>query len=185
MSMALVLAAGWLLALPPGGWPLRRLRPGEAAVPSVAPGETGPFAEAAAYDLFAVCLRSGLSIAGAAAAVAAALPGELAASLGRVADLLVLGTDAGTAWRQAAERGFVELAALVRRTASSGAAFADGLAELAQQRRDSANDDALAHAEQAGVRISGPLGLCFLPAFVCLGIVPVVIGLASSVLGQM
>lgn len=30
--------------------------------------------------------------------------------------------------------------------------------------------------------VSGPLGLCFLPAFVCLGIVPVVIGLAGTTL---
>ena len=30
--------------------------------------------------------------------------------------------------------------------------------------------------------IAGPLGLCFLPAFVCLGIVPVVAGLAGDVL---
>jgi hypothetical protein len=27
-----------------------------------------------------------------------------------------------------------------------------------------------------------PLGLCFLPAFVCIGIVPTVVGIASGVL---
>lgn len=30
--------------------------------------------------------------------------------------------------------------------------------------------------------IAGPLGLCYLPAFICLGIVPVVVGLAGDVL---
>jgi hypothetical protein len=30
------------------------------------------------------------------------------------------------------------------------------------------------------VLITAPLGLCFLPAFVCLGIVPVVVGLAGQ-----
>ena len=45
-------------------------------------------------------------------------------------------------------------------------------------------DAARRAAERAGVAISGPLGLCFLPAFICLGIVPVVVGLASSVLGS-
>jgi hypothetical protein len=30
------------------------------------------------------------------------------------------------------------------------------------------------------VLIAGPLGLCFLPAFVCLGIVPVIVGLAGD-----
>jgi hypothetical protein len=27
-----------------------------------------------------------------------------------------------------------------------------------------------------------PLGLCFLPAFICLGVVPVIVGIATSVL---
>lgn len=41
---------------------------------------------------------------------------------------------------------------------------------------------AWAAAERAGVLVTGPLGLCFLPAFLCLGVVPVVLGLAGSVL---
>jgi hypothetical protein len=41
---------------------------------------------------------------------------------------------------------------------------------------------AAATAERAAVLIAGPLGLCFLPAFVCLGIVPVVAGLAGHLL---
>ncbi|COX12628.1 alanine rich membrane protein [Mycobacterium tuberculosis] len=32
------------------------------------------------------------------------------------------------------------------------------------------------------VLIAGPLGLCFLPAFLCVGIVPLVVGLAGDVL---
>ena len=58
------------------------------------------------------------------------------------------------------------------------------ITELADDVRRRAHDDALAAAERAGVAISGPLGLCFLPAFICLGIVPVVVGLASTVLGS-
>ena len=45
-----------------------------------------------------------------------------------------------------------------------------------------AADAARAAAERASVLIAGPLGLCYLPAFVCLGIVPVVVGLAGDVL---
>ncbi|CKN25284.1 alanine rich membrane protein [Mycobacterium tuberculosis] len=41
---------------------------------------------------------------------------------------------------------------------------------------------AAAAAERAGVLIAGPLGLCFLPAFLCVGIVPLVVGLAGDVL---
>ncbi len=71
---------------------------------------------------------------------------------------------------------------LARRSASSGSALADGVAELADQTRLDAGDAARAAAERASVLIAGPLGLCYLPAFVCLGILPVVVGLAGDVL---
>jgi pilus assembly protein TadC len=48
--------------------------------------------------------------------------------------------------------------------------------------RDTGRHTATAAAERAGALIAGPLGLCFLPAFICLGIVPVVAGLAGDVL---
>ena len=35
--------------------------------------------------------------------------------------------------------------------------------------------------ERAGVLAAAPLGLCFLPSFVCLGIVPIVVGIARGV----
>ncbi len=71
---------------------------------------------------------------------------------------------------------------LARRSAASGAALAQGVAELAAQSRHDAADSAGAAAERASVLIAGPLGLCYLPAFLCLGIVPVVAGLAGDVL---
>lgn len=61
-------------------------------------------------------------------------------------------------------------------------ALAQGIEELAARSRDDAADDARAAAERASVLIAGPLGGCYLPAFVCLGIVPVVAGLAGDVL---
>jgi pilus assembly protein TadC len=73
---------------------------------------------------------------------------------------------------------------LARRSASSGAALAQGVAELVDQSRHAAAHAATASAERASVLIAGPLGLCYLPAFVCLGIVPVVAGLAGDVLGS-
>ncbi len=63
----------------------------------------------------------------------------------------------------------------------SGAALAAGVADLAEQSRQEAAHSAVAAAERAGVVIAGPLGLCFLPAFVFLGIVPVIAGLAGQV----
>ncbi|WP_194816933.1 type II secretion system F family protein [Nocardia sp. XZ_19_385] len=151
-----------------------------------------PLAVASVFDLLAACLRAGLPMAGAARAVAGGAPEVLGEALGRAADLLTLGADAGTAWeravREVAGRAGAEeveaLARMARRSARSGASLAVAVGELAEQHRGALEDAAAARAERAGVLISGPLGLCFLPAFLCLGIVPVVIGLAGQVLGD-
>lgn len=146
--------------------------------------DVDPLAVATTFDLLAACLRAGLPMASGAAAVARTAPAPLAESLRRAADLMVLGADPDAAWRDAAADPVTEsLARVARRSAKSGASLARAMDELAEHRRDAEEDAGAARAERAGVLISGPLGLCFLPAFICLGIVPVVIGLAGRVLG--
>lgn len=172
---------------------LRALRQPEAAgaAKPVSPRQIDPLASASVFDLLAACLRAGLPMAGAARAVAPGAPEVLGAALRRAADLLALGADAATAWERAAEdkvgqpgaEEVESLARMARRSARSGSSLAVAVGELAEQRRAAVEDAAAARAERAGVLIGGPLGLCFLPAFVCLGIVPVVAGLAGRVLG--
>jgi pilus assembly protein TadC len=148
-----------------------------------------PLAVASSLDVLAVCLAAGMAVSTAAAAAAPSAPPKLARVLRRAADLLALGADPSVAWSISPDlpAGSVDaqtdaLLRLARRSASSGAALAGGVAELADQSRHEAAHAAAAAAERAGVLIAGPLGLCFLPAFVCLGIVPVVAGLAGDVL---
>lgn len=148
-----------------------------------------PLAVASCLDVLAVCLGAGMAVATAAAAAAASAPPTLARVLRRAADLLALGADPVVAWTitpdaraNTADAQVEALLRLARRSAASGAALAEGVAELAGQARHDAAHAATAAAERAGVLIAGPLGLCFLPAFVCLGIVPVVAGLAGDVL---
>ena len=145
-----------------------------------------PFAAASALDVLAVCLTAGMTVTAAAGATAAFAPPSLAALLRRAADLLALGSDPDAAW-QVHEAGAAEdcaaLARLARRSASSGGALAEAVSELAEQQRSDAGHAASAAAERAGVLIAGPLGLCFLPAFICLGIIPVVAGLAGEIFG--
>lgn len=163
----------------------RRVRPGrprrEASRPT---GRTDPLAAAAALDVFSACLSSGMAVAAAAAATASSAPPALAAVLRRAAELLAVGADAATAWSgdPAGDRHVEALTRLARRSAASGAALATGVAELAEQSRQDAGDAAKAAGERAGVLIAGPLGVCYLPAFLCLGVVPVVVGLARDVL---
>ncbi|MFE2993522.1 type II secretion system F family protein [Nocardia sp. NPDC059246] len=191
-SVAAVLAAIAVLMLPGRTGAVRRLRRLQDPVhgnPLPQPefrAEPDPLGVASALDLLAACLRAGLPTAAAAAAVASEAPDPLASALRRVADLLALGADPATAWEQAtagsAEETVTALARLARRSARSGTGLATAVAELAERRRGELEDVAAARAERAGVLIGGPLGLCFLPAFLCLGIVPVVIGLAGRVL---
>jgi pilus assembly protein TadC len=147
-----------------------------------------PLAVASSLDVLAVCLEAGMAVSTAAAATAPSAPPRLAAVLRRAADLLALGADPAVAWSVSpdptgpADEQIDALLRLARRSASSGAALARGVAELADQSRHDAAHAATAAAERAGVLIAGPLGLCFLPAFVCLGIVPMVAGLAGDVL---
>ncbi len=142
-----------------------------------------PLAVAGTLDLLAACLRGGLPVATAVQVVAPSAPEEVAAVLRRAADLLVLGAEPADAWAAAAGLGATAgLARLARRSARSGASLAAGITELAAEHRAGAEDAAAAAAERAGVLVTGPLGLCFLPAFLCLGVVPVVVGLAGPVL---
>lgn len=148
-----------------------------------------PLAIASSLDVLAVCLTAGMAVSGAVAATAASAPPKLALVLRRAADLLALGADPAVAWSTPPELAANSidpqtdaLLRLARRSSSSGAALADGVAELAEQCRHDAAHAAAAAAERAAVLIAGPLGLCFLPAFVCLGIVPVVAGLAGDFL---
>lgn len=150
--------------------------------------EVDPFAIAATYDLLSVCLRAGLPVATATAVAAEQAPDPLADGLARAAELLALGATPEVAWTvddDVVDAQFRELATLAKRASRAGSSFADGVAALAEATREVAATAAQARAERAGVTISGPLGLCFLPAFVCLGIVPVVIGLAAGMFASL
>ena len=144
-----------------------------------------PLAAASTFDVLAACLSSGMAVSAAASAAATSAPPALARILTRAADMLALGADAATAWADPGSglddpaRALMRLA---RRSAESGTALAQGVADLAAESRSDAADAARATAERAGVLIAAPLGVCYLPAFLCLGIVPVVVGLAGDVL---
>lgn len=180
LAAALLVAGGPARARLPGGRPVGgRRRRSERQAP------TDPLAAASSFDVLAACLTSGMAVSTAAAATAASAPPSLARLLTRAADLLAVGADPATAWSSPAaapDRHCDALLRLARRSAASGTALAQGVAELADQSRRDAADAAHASAERASVLIAGPLGLCYLPAFLCLGIVPVVAGLAGDVL---
>lgn len=184
-----LLLAGAFLLFPARVAGLARLRTGstdEHAARRAARGPADPVAIATLFDLLAACLRAGLPTDAAVRAVLPTCPASFAAPLRRAADLLAMGADPAKAWASPgsdAAPEFEALARLARRSARSGSSLAAAVAELAEEHRSLVAEAATARAERAGVLIGGPLGLCFLPAFVCLGIVPVIVGLAGRVLG--
>ncbi|HVK20865.1 MAG TPA: type II secretion system F family protein [Actinokineospora sp.] len=161
------------------GWAIARLARGK-------PPRVDSASMAATWDLFAACLTAGMPVPGSIRAVAADLPGQPGRTLRNVADLLALGADPIDAWATALD--CPETAALARgarRTARSGAALAGVARDLAADVRARAADDAEARAQRAAVLVNGPLALCFLPAFLCLGIAPVVLGMADVLSNQL
>lgn len=136
---------------------------------------------AAAWDLLAACLAAGLPLADALRSVAHRLPSPAAAALRATGELIALGADPDEAWRPASAcPATAALARAARRSARSGTALAAIAAGLAVESRAALDDAAEAGAQRAGVLVTLPLGLCFLPGFLCLGVIPVVIGLAGQ-----
>jgi pilus assembly protein TadC len=172
------LAAGVLVALP-AQRALRRLEPPAARRARQRAAAELPFVA----DLLAAVLRAGLPVGRAAQLVAAAAGGPVAERLGRVAQSLELGLPPERAWAALADLpGGPRLVAAVARSADSGAALAGAFTRLADDLRAGRLAGADATAHRAGVLIVLPLGLCFLPAFVFAGVVPVIVAVLGDVL---
>jgi Flp pilus assembly protein TadB len=136
-----------------------------------------------AADLIAACLVSGSPLPDCLAAVGDAVGGPVGEILAQVVAALRLGADAGTVWDPWATHPAVgPLARVLRRSSRSGAPTAAAVHGVAETLRAARSAAARARAHGAGVRAVAPLGLCFLPAFLLLGVAPTVIGLATAAL---
>ena len=134
-------------------------------------------------DLLAAALRGGAPVDRAAQAVADALDGPLGERLARTARSLRLGAEPAEAWAHLSDvAGAERVVAAAIRSSASGGALAGALFRLADDLRADRSVAAEAAARRAGVLIVLPLGLCFLPAFVLAGLVPVVVAVLGDVL---
>jgi len=134
-------------------------------------------------DLLAAVLEAGASPEHAAVVVGAALGGPLGDRLARVGRALRLGAPPVEAWSHLGEvDGAARLIRAVDRSGQSGAALAGSFHRVAEDLRTERLLAAEATARRAGVLIVLPLGLCFLPAFVLTGLVPVMVAVVGGVL---
>lgn len=127
-------------------------------------------------------LRSGVAPAVAVELACRALPGAAADQLRPVAARLELGADPVAVWGGLADDPALgPLGRTMARTHRTGApvvAAIDRLGEdLARRSRAEVED----RARAVGVRAAVPLGVCLLPAFLLLGIVPLVAGLVGAI----
>ena len=136
-----------------------------------------------AVDLLAACLRAGRPPQAAVGTVAKAIGGPLSDMLAGVGHRLGLGTDPVEAWAGLlTEPACASLARAVQRALRSGAPLARSLEHLADDSRQARRWAVEEQARAVESRAVVPLGLCFLPAFVLLGVVPTVAGSLGGVL---
>ena len=113
--------------------------------------------------------------------VAGALPGPAAARLAEVVPRLRLGVDPAQVWADlAADPALGPLGRALARAHRTGAPVVPAVERLADELTRSARAEVEDRARAVGVKAAVPLGLCLLPAFVLIGIVPVVAGLLTS-----
>jgi Flp pilus assembly protein TadB len=124
-------------------------------------------------DLVAACLASGAALDPSLSAAAQAVGPPVSHELGIVVASLRLGADPEMAWA-ATDPALAGLARAVARSSQTGAPLADLLPRVAAEARAVHRAQAEARVRTASVRLTAPLGAAFLPAFVLLGVVPLV-----------
>ncbi len=132
--------------------------------------------------LLGAALRSGAAPSAAITMACRALPGAAADRLEAVATRLELGGDPVAVWSALADDPSLgplgRTMARAHRTGAPVVAAVDRLADdLARRARAEVED----RARAVGVRAAVPLGVCLLPSFLLLGIVPLVASLAATI----
>jgi len=150
--------------------------------PGPRPGGADGGDPALLLELVAVALAAGAPVPLALATVGAAWPGAAGRGLVRAARAIELGAPWDVAWA----RGVSSVGAVAEALEpawTAGASPVPLLRTAADRLRSRRRAETRAAAGRLGVQLVVPLTLCFLPAFVLVGLVPVLVSLASGLLG--
>lgn len=132
-------------------------------------------------ELVAGCLAAGLPMP--AALEAASVAGDEVTREACLAAAAALrrGAPAAEAWQSWRSDPTLEpVARTTTRTTQSGASVAEDLRRVAARLRDARHSQIQRQVQQSSIWIVIPLGLCFMPAFVLIAVVPVVAGLIAN-----
>lgn len=144
------------------------------------PAGAVPVDTALVLELLAAQLRAGLAPLAALGTLAEALNSR---PLHTVCQRLQMGSSWGSAWSGSAAGTFGELRDALAPAYTGGAPSTALLLSLADAHRLSERRAAERAAGKLSVALVVPLGLCSLPAFICLGIVPILISLLPTLTG--
>ena len=147
---------------------------------SALPADAGPVDTALVLELLAAQLRAGLAPLAALGTLAEALNSR---PLHTVCQRLQMGSGWGSAWSGSAAGTLGELRDALAPSYTGGAPSTALLLSLADAHRLSERRAAERAAGKLSVALVVPLGLCSLPAFICLGIVPILISLLPTLTG--
>lgn len=131
--------------------------------------------------LLAAALRAGATPTEALRLVCRALPGVASARLEPAVARLELGADPVEVWSSfGAGSGLAPLGRTLARSHATGAPVVASVERLAEQLAREGRGEVEDRARAVGVKAAIPLGLCLLPSFLLIGIVPLVAGLLGS-----
>ena len=159
-----------------------RLWGSPAAGRSRYPGYPGLRDTAMMLELIGAMLDAGAGLGRSLELIAALVPQELGRQLRPVVSALAIGADWDTAWHSSGGQAceLLSLRDTLTFAALTGAPSSALLYAQAARLRRERNRSAEQRAAALGVKLVVPLGLCSLPAFVCLGVVPVLLGLLPA-----
>ncbi|GHG51966.1 hypothetical protein GCM10012320_21820 [Sinomonas cellulolyticus] len=127
-------------------------------------------------ELVGAMLQAGLALPRA-LGIAARFGGQSADVLARAAAALELGAPWSHAWPDEPSDEAEQIRAALHFAATTGAPSAELLFARARQLRRTRHRELEKRAAALGVRLVVPLGVCSLPAFLCLGVIPVLLAM--------
>lgn len=135
-------------------------------------------------DLVLSAAAAGAAPSSAVSAVARVVGGPVAEDLAGHVARLQLGADPKVVWSELGRHPQLgPLGLVLSRSAESGAPVVETLTRLGEDLRSRQKAEAEARVRQVEVRAAVPLGLCMLPGFILLGVVPLVAGTVGRLLG--
>lgn len=135
-------------------------------------------------DLLVASLESGVPLRSAVTEVAALSPVQTAGFLNQILARIAVGIPEAEAWKLASKNPvWQQIGQDISSSVANGTALAQILENHAEEARINAKNLRAMAAKRVGVKVALPLISCFLPAFLAVGVIPIIGSLIGGQLG--